>query len=416
MSVQLSIYWQAADQLQWYWSGDAEIHSGTLEELQDQKQQKNNGHCLTRLFLPANWFTTLDIQLPSSVRSVTPTLLKFATEEYLAQDIDSVHLVLKGKGRSGNVSVIVTEIERFRNVIQTLSARQFSVLEAFDAKWFTVAEETTEDVLIKLEDETVSVYANSQIYTIHYRGFTQWFELWLDQQGFEEEPSVRLISQSAEGIARKLSTELEAAGHELQWIVQSPKNLKDWHEQANQTKHSGNLISGEFSQGQGDKKLSLWLPSLVASVLVLVLWSVSSVLQVQRINKQTAQTWEASEQVFRQVFGQSKRIQRPLMVREMRTLAANSGSQSDEKVNALTIFSDLTNADANLTMEDFRYNHNRLEVNFTLVQANVAEGDAYANFEALKSQLLAKNYEIEYSANQDSDSYRARFKATVGGE
>ncbi|MEJ2042066.1 MAG: type II secretion system protein GspL [Reinekea sp.] len=418
MSIQLSIYWQAPDQLQWYWADDTDVYSGTLEELLDQKQEKNTDVCLTRLFLPSQWFTTLDIQLPASVRNAHASVLKFAAEEHLAQDIDSVHLVLKSKAKDGKATIIVTEVERFRTVVQTLKARGLAIMEAYDAQSFSIDDEFTEDVLIQLSNETVSLYFEDRIFNIHYRGFTQWFELWLEKQGLEENEdlTVRLITDSAEGIGRTLSTELGAAGVSVQWVVQPSKQLTDWHEKANDKKHPGNLMTGEFSQGSGDKHFSLWLPGLVASIVALVFWSVVSIFQIHSLNKKTEQTWQASENVFLQVFGQSKRIQRPLMVREMRSQASSANADSGSGVNALTVLNDLNGSAASLIMEDFRFNSSRDEVNFTLIQPTAVEGDAYTSFESLKEQLIAKNYQVEYSANQDSDSYRARYKATAGGQ
>ena len=416
MSAQLSIYWQAVDQLQWYWADDNDVFAGTLEELLDHKQQKNTDDCVTRLFLPSQWFTSLDIPLPPSVRSVNPSVLKFAVEEHIAQDIDSVHLVLKAKAKDGKLTVIVTELERFRTVVQTLQARQFIITEAYDAQWFSKAEDVTEDLLLQLVGETVTVYTAEQVFNVHYRGFSQWFELWQQQQQLAEDASVRLVSDSAEGIARSLSTELESTGLALHWVVQPAKNLRDWHEQAGSKKQSGNLMTGEFAKSSGDKKLNYWVPSLVASVAVLAFWCTTTLLDTHRLNTQTDELWQASEDVFTQVFGKSKRIQRPLMVREMRTRAASAAASADTEVNALTVLSDLDDAAKPLLLEDFRFNGKRNEVNFTIVQPTSIDADAYASFEALKSELLAKDYQVEYAANQDSDAYRARFKATVGGQ
>lgn len=139
--------------------------------------------------------------------------------------------------------------------------------------------------------------------------------------------------------------------------------------------------------------------------------------QNHRLTEKIEQTWEASEKVFLQVFGNNKRIQRPLMVREMRTLASNSdAANSDQKVNALQFLSDISAASSTFVLEDFRFSRDRGEATFTLVQPVDVSGDAYNLFEALKNDMSAKNYSVEYSANQDKDAFRARFKATYGGQ
>ena len=103
------------------------------------------------------------------------------------------------------------------------------------------------------------------------------------------------------------------------------------------------------------------------------------------------QTLAASDNVFLQVFGQDKRIQRSLMTREMRTLATESGIvDRSVQVNALAVLNDLTIASPSFKLEDFRYNHDRKEAYFTLVQDIADAGDAFALFESLKTGLTDK--------------------------
>jgi len=92
MSIQLSLFWDTADRLEWYWPGDPSVFEGSFEELLDQKQAHNLTVCSVRLFLPEYWFSTLELNLPAKTRRLSGQALKFAAEEFLAQDIDSVHL------------------------------------------------------------------------------------------------------------------------------------------------------------------------------------------------------------------------------------------------------------------------------------------------------------------------------------
>ena len=414
MSTQLSLYWQAPDQLEWYWAGDSDVYSGSLEELQDQKQLKNLEICLVRLFLPSSWFSTLELKLPVSGRRVSSTALKFAAEEYLAQDIDTVHLVLKGNAVDGKALVEVTEIERFRTILQTLTARGLRVMEAFNVQWFSAPENQTEDIVIQVQDHRIVLSAKNQVYNLHSKGFAQWFELWSKQSDIADDASIKLVSDVADGPAKAISTEFEASGFNVSWVVQNQKQLIDWHEEAARKKHSGNLVTGEFSQRSGNRHTEYWLPSLVACCVALVLWIGVTVLDNQRMSQQIEQVWQANENVFLQVFGQSKRVQRPLMVREMRTLAANNaGSSANNTANALQFLTAISQAAPSFILEDFRFNKERAEASFTLVQPIDQAGDAYSLFETLKNELAAKKFTVEYSANQDKDAFRARYKTVL---
>lgn len=416
MSIQLSLFWQAADQIDWYWAADTDVYSGTLEELQEQKQQRNIESCATRLFLPASWFSTIELELPANTRRLNPTMVKFAAEEYLAQDIDTVHLVAHQNKATGVSSVEVTDLDRFRQIVQTLSSRDFLIFEAFNCQPFMLTGDQTEDVLLQINEDSVIVSANEQTFNVHGKGFSQWFEIWANQQELEDDVSIRVVSTQADGIAKTIVTELEASGAEVQWLVQEHKQLLDWHDQADSTKAKSNLMIGEFHQGSGETHLNLWLPGLIASVAALVVWSVLTVFQTNQVNDQVNQTWQASENVFKQVFGQSKRIQRPLMMREMRSLVGDSQAADSANVNALSVLADISSADSNLILEDFRFNLERLESFFTIVKVQDGSGDAFNLFEALKADLISRGYAAEYSANQDNDAYRARFKAVHGGQ
>jgi hypothetical protein len=86
------------------------------------------------------------------------------------------------------------------------------------------------------------------------------------------------------------------------------------------------------------------------------------------------------------------------------------------EVNALAVLNDLSIASPSFKLEDFRYNHDRKEAYFTLVQDISDAGDAFALFESLKAGLTDNGYTVEYSANQDKDVFRARFKSVYGGQ
>ncbi|EAR09727.1 type II secretion system protein GspL [Reinekea blandensis] len=417
MSIQLSLYWRAVDQLEWYWAGDSDRYSGTLEDLSDQKQERNLDVCLTRLFLPPQWFSTVDVSLPAKSRRVSLTMLRFAAEEYLAQDIDTVHLVLKQKPVQGKATIEATDLNRLSLILGTLKSAQFQVIEAYNAQSFIVPDDQTDDLLLLVHNETVTVSARNTVFDVHAKGFAQWFELWAEQQQLPDDARIKLISESAEGSAKALATEFEATGYVVNWQVQPTRHLVDWHDQAEQRQPIGNLMTGPFSQNQGRPNYQQWLPALVASVAVIALWTTLTVFENQRTAEKIDQTWQASEDVFLQVFGQNKRIQRPLMVREMRTRVATAGSGASETdANALTILRDISNVPESFMLEDFRYNADRSEAFFTLAKPVGTDGDAYSQFEALKNTLAQQGYQVEYSANQESDRFRAQFKTVLGGD
>ncbi|MDN3649500.1 type II secretion system protein GspL [Reinekea marina] len=415
MSIQLSLYWQDAQNISWYWAEENSQFNGTLEELEDQVQQRNLAQVVTRLFLPAGWFTTFPVQLPKGAKRVSSQMLSFAAEEFIAQNIEDVHLVMLGKPQQGEASVCATAKEPFLQVISTLKTRNMNVFEAYDAGQFLLPHQSTHDVDIHVNNEQVSIRSGLNFSQAHYRGFPQWFEHWLSQNGFEENLSIMVYSAQTDGAARNLVTSLETNGHKVEWVIQEDSSIAQWAETASSSKSVHNLLTANLRPGTSNKHARFWVPTSIAAVFSLVVWSAYTGISTMRLQEQADQTWQASEAVFKQVFGDQKRIQRPLMVREMRNKAASIGSSDSKQpnANALTVLNDLRSANATLQLEDLRYNQDRNETTFTLVSD--AQSDAFNHFEALKTELSRKGYSVEYSASQDRDAVRAKFKSVLGG-
>ena len=312
---------------------------------------------------------------------------------------------------------MVTGLERFSRVLQTLRVRGLIVLEAFNCQDFSIPENQTNETLLQISEQIVTLSARDQIFKIHPKGFSQWFDMWSQQNQLDPEAPILIISAHADGVAKSIVNQLEATGVPVQWVVQDIKQLIDWHDRAEGNRQPGNLITAEFSQQPSNSQYQLWLPAAVAGLAAFVVWVSLTLLDNHRLQIRIEQTLAASDNVFLQVFGQDKRIQRSLMTREMRTLATESGIvDRSVQVNALAVLNDLTIASPSFKLEDFRYNHDRKEAYFTLVQDIADAGDAFALFESLKTGLTDKGYTVEYSANQDKDVFRARFKSVYGGQ
>lgn len=417
MSVQLGLYWRSADNLQWLWSDAAAIASGSLEELVSARQQRNLASCSVRLFLPISWFAGVDVQLPVNSRRPSPQLLKFAAEEYLAQDIESVHLVLLGRsGRSGrgDARVEVVDQERLAAVLRALQARQFVVPEAYNCQPFLLPEEQTEDLLLLVRADEVLCSHAGVVHRLAGVSFSAWFGLWAEQTELAQDASIRVIADDPDGPSKALVAEFEASGYPVQWVIEELTGLPQWQQRASLQKPALNLIAGPFAINTGLKNSALWLPAALATLGAILLWSLFAVLAAQRLQVQAEQTWQASESIFLQVFGQDKRIQRPLMTRELRALIGGSEASAGAQQNALTLLADISTASSDLLLEDFRFSAARSEAVFTLAQPTELSSDAYSAFESLKSDLTAKAYQVEYSANQDSAAFKARFTMTYG--
>ncbi|WP_108127137.1 type II secretion system protein GspL [Saccharospirillum mangrovi] len=415
MTPELSIYWLGLGRLEWRWHSQVEAQQGRWDDLVDEVRERNRTGASVRLYLPHVHFTALTIKVPLGRRRLSPAILRFTAEEQLAQDIDSLHLVPLDQPQNGQLTVLVVESDWLSNLKTTLAEGGLNLVEAFDAGYFQWPTMPVSDVQLDLDEQRVLCRHNALLHQTHIQGFAQWFESFKHERGLASPLKLALTSRTNDERARQLRTELEAAGDELEWVVSPLPTLAEWDEQCRQSKGQGNLMTGVFAVRAESGQSRRWLPTAVAASLVLGLWMVVSGFNALRDQQQADATWAASEAVFRQVFGADKRIQRPLMVREMdNRILTQNGGQSDTDITVITALDALRVLDDALVLDDFRFQQNAGLMLFTLRQPASAEGDAFARFEATKTALQDKGYEVEYSASQDSQAVRGRFQVRLG--
>lgn len=413
MNVHISIFWQDPARLRWRWTDANEVREGRWEDLQLERQNRNLESVATRLYLPHQAFTSLQVTVPGGTRRIPETVLRFAAEEQLAQDIDSLHIVPLARAGQGSLPVVVIEKQRLRDLQETLADGGFTLLQAFDAGYCQVDKPETQDVSIDAAPGRVLCRAGWELHQIHPNGFSQWFELWKRSQGWDETAvQIMLSSRSADDLGRTLKTELEAAGDDVNWQIQPETDLLQWDERLSDNRFQGNLMTGAFALRTSGGHSAYWVPTALAAAFALAVWTGLTLTVGWQDKAEAASTWDASDTVFKQVFGQDKRIQRPLMVRELdnriQSLQQPEGNDGD---TVLTAMDALGTLDSDLSLEDFRYQASRREMLFTVTRNGDSQSDAFAAFEQLKRRLEQQGYRVEYSASQDRDAVRGRYRA-----
>ncbi|MEX2320344.1 MAG: type II secretion system protein GspL, partial [Saccharospirillum sp.] len=309
---------------------------------------------------------------------------------------------------------LVIETQRLRELRETLAEGGFNLVQAFDAGYCQVSKPETQDVSIDVSPDRVLCRAGWELHQIHPNGFSQWFELWKRSQNLDETPlQITLTSRSADDIGRTLKTELEAAGDDVNWQVQAETDLPDWDEIVVDTRYHGNLMTGPFALRKSSGHSAYWVPSALAASFFLAIWIGLTVSQGWQDKAEAESTWAASEAVFKQVFGQDKRIQQPLMVRELDNRIQSLQQPADAGGGSVLAAMDaLGTLDTGLVLEDFRYQASRQEMLFTVIRNGDTQADAFGAFEQLKRRLEQAGYSVEYSASQDRDAVRGRYRAT----
>lgn len=414
MTPVLSIYWQGLDQLEWRWHDQDDSHQGRWDDLVDQVQESNQVGAATRLYLPHTHFTALKIKVPAGRRRLAPAIMRFTAEEQLAQDIDSLHLVPLEQPQNGELTVLVAESALLTQLQATLSDGGLVLVEAFDAGYFQWPDMSYSDIQLDLDQQRVFCRHGGLLHQTHIQGFAQWFESFKQQQGLVSPLRLAFTSRTNDDGARQLRTELEATGDALEWVVSPLPELAQWDAQVQRESAHGNLMTGPLAIRREGGQRRYWLPTAIAVSVTFCLWLLVSGVNAWRDQQQADATWAASEAVFRQVFGNDKRIQRPLMVREIDSrIRSLSGAQSNTESTVIGAIDALTVLDDALVLDDFRFQQSSGQMLFTLRQPNDVEGDAFARFEATKTALQDRGYQVEYSASQDSQAVRGRFQVNL---
>ncbi|TXR53501.1 type II secretion system protein GspL [Reinekea thalattae] len=417
MSIQLTLKWTNEGDILWAWHLtpqrlNAQLQQGSLDQLAHDKRRKNFDQVECRLYLPALWFSTISIQVPSAIKKLSPDALKFACEDALAQSVEELHLIPLGKPEQGQLRVLVSQTAQLTEVLASLESEGFLVAEAYSEHELLAADDANE-LTIQLDEQQVRLCYQAEAHQIHSQGFSEWFDLWAQQHQLASDQTIVIHSDSAEGPAKILANELQASGYQVDWRNRSYNG--QWLLSLRAHQSSLNILQGAFRPKRQSNSWRPWLPVSLAACVTMLLLLIMALLTNQQLKRQVDQTWAASEAVFLQVFGAQKRIQRPLMVREMRALAAGNTGIAEQHSSALGILNDLATASGSALMEDFRFNAQRNEALFTLLVSEGSSSEAYQLFEQLNSHLDEQGYEVSYSANQDNDQIRARFKAVKGG-
>ncbi|MFG1496452.1 type II secretion system protein GspL [Saccharospirillum sp. HFRX-1] len=414
MTPELSIYWQGLDQLEWRWHSQSDSQAGRWDDLVDQVRERNQAGAATRLYLPHTHFTALVIKVPAGRRRLAPAVMRFTAEEQLAQDIDSLHLVPLEQPQDGKMTVLVTESALLTDLQSTLAEAGLTLVEAFDAGYFQWPEMPYSDIQLDLDQHRVFCRHGWLLHQTHIQGFAQWFESFKQQQNLSSPLRLALTSRANDEGARQLRTELEATGDALEWVISPLPDIAQWDEQVRSGQQRGNLMTGALAIKNEGGQGRYWLPTAIAAAVTLCLWLVVSGANAWRDQQRAESTWAASDAVFRQVFGNDKRIQRPLMIREIdNRIRALSGGQNGTEATVISAIEALMVLDDALVLDDFRYQQSSGQMLFTLRQPSDVEGDAFARFEATKTALQDRGYQVEYSASQDSQAVRGRFQVSL---
>ncbi|WP_119394612.1 type II secretion system protein GspL [Salinibius halmophilus] len=395
MADRLSIELQADLQhVRWYLIGDRVTEGQChIDELAEQLPKAG---LPTLVLWPMEQASVHQVTIPPGQQRNLARILPFAIEEYLAQDIDQVHLVpLAGKPDSGLLPVAVVDKSRLQAVLTQLDEQKIT-LRRVELLSEAYKRHTNIPALLLAQDDAIWLAQMS------FRGLP---ELAIQQALATNDQAVHLVVDD-ETLALEVESEFAAAE---QPIERAPDSFDDLHKLAVTTAVApstvGNFLQGEFArQSQSPLQGLPWKPFVGAAALLFAVSTTHLVIEAVTASRQAAAYDIAIESTFTQAMGDEVRF-RPQRWRQQieQVLSAQGEGDASGFIPISRAVSKVYSQVPGLTLSRLRYADTRDQLSFVVEGSNLAQIEAFE--QALKSESLSVERTIEQRQGRSVGSF-----------
>lgn len=225
MTNLLSIYWRdpQKDMLEWCLSSEAGLLSGgtaTIEEL--ARQQAANGDRQIELWIGGEDVLCFAVAVPTKRRSLLKSAAPYLAEEYLAQDVEQMHLAIGERSEEGLLEVCLLDQARFADMIGRLGEHELAPDRSLP-DYIGVSAASDEAVIIMDPVADRGLLRVGKLFASQLAGFAgslTWLTMALDAHdlGQLDKPSLHLIGDI-----------------DAEQVESMQKHLGKWHIQHRQT-------------------------------------------------------------------------------------------------------------------------------------------------------------------------------------
>lgn len=398
MADRLSIQLQADLQhVRWYLIGDR-VTEGQCH-IDELAAALPKAGLATTVFWPLEQASVHHVAIPPGQQRNLQRILPFAIEEFLAQDIDLVHLVpLASRTEQGHIPVAVLDKQRLRTTIDALEAQKISLRriellsEAYKRQVNVPALLLTGNDAIWLSD------------SISFRGLP---ELGIAQASQGQETITLYSDDQTERL--QVETELVASEKHCEYGSDS---FSDLHKLAMVSAVApssvGNLLQGEFTrQTKSPLQGVPWKPLVGAAALLFAISSTYLLIDAVTANRQTEAYEQVIESTFKQAMGEDVRF-RPQRWKSQveQVLAAQGEGAATGFVPITRAVSEAYQQQPNLSLSRLRYGAARDQLTF------VVEGSQLQQIEAFEQALKDQSLDVDRTIEQRQDRAVGSFTIT----
>ena len=339
----------------------ADVECGIWPDVADECLQQWLQTDAIRLYIPGEWISVWQVELPDVPRKQIPTILPALLEEELNQDIDELHFApLKIDQQLATVAVI--HQQHMRNIAQWLQAN--GITRAIVAPdWMSIPcgfmAGDAQRVICRI-DECRGWSAGRALAPVMFRA----------QLNEQDLP----LSLTVVGIAPEELSAWAGADAERLTVTALPA-ITTYGEP------EGNLLTGPWQPRVSYRKQwARWRVMILPILLILVALVVERGVTLWSVSEQVAQSRTQAEKQFLTLFPEQKRI---VNLRSQVTMAELSAIASTLKSASLT----------DIEMRGFTFDQKRQTLHLQLRAAN------FASFDKLRSALAA-DYVVQQDALQ----------------
>ena len=367
----------------WLVCGDEEIiASGTLASAQELSTlTERAGGRAVDVLVAASELTLTEVELPRKNRNQALKALPFMLEEQLATEMESLHFTL-GKLQGDSQPVVVVDKQQIRRWLTWLLDAGLTV-KSMTPDVLALPLESGRSAMLQLGDHIL-------LREGEFRGMTveqDWLAILL--------PSLVVRRESPMAI--------DDYGHQL--VLDDIEDI-EWHARplelplqilSQEAAPTVNLLHGEFAQRKvTDGRWHLWRNAAVLAGICLLLVFTQRYLQVSQLEQQQAQLKASSEQIFRQLFPNKRRVVRlKSQIQNHLTELAGGGGNAD----LLAMLSALRPAFERvpaLKPATLKYDAKRQEIRIQ------ADAESFQQFEQFKA-AVDKQFTVQSGAMNNND-------------
>ena len=354
-----------------------DVEHGIWPEATDERLQQWLQTDAIRLYIPGEWISVWQVELPDIPRKQIPTILPALLEEELNQDIDELHFApLKIDQRLATVAVI--HQQHMRNISKWLQDN--GITRAIVAPvWMSIPSGymagDAQRIICRI-DECLGWSAGRALAPAMFRA-----------QLNEQEPP---LSLTVVGIAPEEVSSW--AGSDTKRLTVTPlPGISTSGEP------EGNLLSGPWQPRLSYRKQWVrWRVMILSVLLILVALSVERGVMLWSVSEQVAQSRAQAEKQFLTLFPEQKRI---VNLRSQVTMALKKYRPQTDDTDLLAelsaIASTLKSASlSDIEMRGFTFDQKRLTLHLQLRAAN------FASFDKLRT-VLAADFVVQQDALQN---------------